>query len=84
MSGRNSVFLIDDLGAEMDQKHSAALFRLLGEMGSQILATSNHLPGESRSTNLSDSMVPVTMFHVEHGKIEARPSGAEPTFPEAT
>ena len=83
-SSRNSVFLIDDLGAEMDQKHSAALFRLLGEMGSQVLATSTHLPGESRATDLSSNMVPVTMFHVEHGKIDARPSGAEPMFPEAT
>ncbi len=84
MSSRNSVFLIDDLGAEMDQKHSDALFRLLGEMGSQILATSTYPPGESRSARLSNDRVPVTMFHVEHGKIDARTSGEEPMFPEAT
>jgi DNA replication and repair protein RecF len=68
-TNRNSVFLIDDLGAEMDQKHSAALFRILQEMSSQILATSTHPPGESGML----SKTPVTMFHVEHGKVGANP-----------
>ena len=86
VSRRNSVFLIDDLGAEMDEKHGAALFRLLSEMDSQILATSTYPPGESRSTNLTanNNTAPVAMFHVEHGRIAAKHPGAEPRYPEAT
>ena len=80
VSNRNSVFLIDDLGAEMDQQHSAALFRILREMSSQILATSTHPIGESRTPTLT----PETMFHVEHGKVSVRPREVSTTFPEAT
>ncbi len=69
VSKRNSVFLIDDLGAEMDQQHGAALFRILREMSSQILATSTHPLGESRTP----MPTPETMFHVEQGKITLRP-----------
>lgn len=69
VSNRNSVFLIDDLGAEMDQKHSAALFRILREMGSQILATTTRSPGELASL----SPAPLKTFHVERGTFDAKP-----------
>ena len=80
VSNRNSVFLIDDLGAEMDQQHSAALFRILREMSSQILATSTHPLGESRTPTLT----PEAMFHVEQGKVSVRPREESTIFPEAT
>ena len=78
VSNRNSVFLIDDLGAEMDRQHGDALFRMLREMSSQILATSTLPPGESRTPALT----PETMFHVEQGKVSARHREASTIFPE--
>lgn len=64
-ANRTSVFLIDDIGAELDLPHSARFFQLLSELGSQILAT---------STGPLDALgslprVTTAVFHVEHGTI---------------
>jgi DNA replication and repair protein RecF len=62
---RASVFLIDDLGAELDLAHNERLFGQLGELGAQILATSSLGPDLWRSP----AGLPLTVFHVEHGRV---------------
>lgn len=64
---RASVFLIDDLGAELDMAHSARFFEQLSELGAQILATSSLDPALWRSP----TSLPISVFHVEHGRVEA-------------
>ncbi|MEZ5558548.1 MAG: DNA replication/repair protein RecF [Pseudomonadales bacterium] len=66
---RSSVFLIDDLGAELDAAHARRLFQELVTLNSQVLATSTEAPGDLRG--LAD--LPMTRFHVEHGQIRAEP-----------
>ena len=41
-SGKPSLFLIDDLGAELDETHNQRYYRLLEEMDCQIVATATH------------------------------------------
>ena len=62
-SERPSLFLIDDVGAELDATHSERFFSLLGEMGCQILATSAR-PEAARAM----SELRTRLFHVEHGQ----------------
>jgi len=62
---RSSVFLIDDIGAELDLPHSERFFRLLVGLGAQILATSNSGPGAL--SGLPE--VKTAMFHVEQGRV---------------
>ena len=62
---RSSVFLIDDIGAELDLPHAERFFRLLGGLGAQILATSSSGPGAL--AGLPD--VEPALFHVEHGQV---------------
>lgn len=66
---RTSVFLIDDIGAELDLAHSARFFGLLSELQAQVLATSNSGPDAiKRLPN-----VQIRPFHVEHGRVHAEP-----------
>ncbi|NBC23363.1 MAG: DNA replication/repair protein RecF [Gammaproteobacteria bacterium] len=62
---RASVFLIDDIGAELDLPHSGRFFSLLAELGAQVLATSN-VPPEALPALPGP---PVRAFHVEHGRV---------------
>ena len=62
---RSSVFLIDDLGAELDTDHGRRLLLALHRMGCQVLATSTQSPD---ATELG-SKVPVCGFHVKHGAV---------------
>jgi DNA replication and repair protein RecF len=62
---RASVFLIDDVGAELDLQRTRLFFKLLMELGVQVLATSTHAPADF--AKLADSGP--TTFHVEHGAI---------------
>jgi DNA replication and repair protein RecF len=62
---RSSVFLIDDIGAELDLPHSERFFRLLVGLGAQILATSSSGPG----TLAGLPEVETVMFHVEQGRV---------------
>ncbi len=67
--GQRSVFLIDDLGAELDGAHGAKMLALLRSSGCQVISTSTRSPGgEFDAFFASDS---VTMFHVEQGRITA-------------
>ncbi len=62
-----SLFLIDDVWAELDARHSERFFGLLSGLGCQILATSTHRPdiaaafGEDR----------VKVFHVKQGAVQS-------------
>ena len=64
---RSSVFLIDDIGAELDLPHSERFFRLLAGLGAQILATSNSRP---RALGLPE--LETALFHVEQGQVRRR------------
>lgn len=68
MTNRKSVYLVDDLPAELDEKHRALLVKWLATMGTQVFIT-----GVERDVLLSSwqgqpAIVP-KLFHVEHGKV---------------
>jgi DNA replication and repair protein RecF len=71
LGGRNSVFLIDDVGAELDAEHNARFFEALTVMDSQVFATATteHVLGSSFTRRSRQ------MFHVEQGS--CRPIGTE-------
>lgn len=61
-TGQGSVFLIDDVGAELDNAHNQRFFELLAGLDCQVLATA------ARDLRLGDVFVgDRRMFHVEHG-----------------
>jgi DNA replication and repair protein RecF len=66
-SGRSSIFLIDDLGAELDREHNRRFFGILGETGCQVLATATSVPEPADAFGDTDRRV----FHVEHGACRA-------------
>jgi len=62
--GRGSIFLIDDITAELDSQHVSNLMGLLNDLETQIFVTTptETIPGSS--------LFPETrMFHVEHGRV---------------
>lgn len=67
MEGRECVFLIDDLPAELDRVHRRQLCGLLGRMGCQVLVSCVDADdlAECWSDLAPDS---IRMFHVEQGK----------------
>ncbi len=68
-SGQRSVFLIDDLGAELDGIHGAKLLELLRSSGCQVISTSTRPPSEDFETLFGRENT--AMFHVEQGQINA-------------
>ena len=68
-SGLASTFLIDDVGAELDQVHNRNLYTLLHRMGCQVLATSTELPNLGEGFPRED----VRVFHVEQGELSGPP-----------
>jgi DNA replication and repair protein RecF len=66
---RTSVFLIDDVGAELDAAHSHRFFRQLDELGVQVLATSSERRTGIRGLQPPVSGRNVTVFHVKHGQV---------------
>lgn len=63
--GKRSLFLIDDVGAELDRGHSERFYDALGEMGCQIVATSAQ---EEAAQTLMESRHG-QMFHMKHGAL---------------
>ncbi len=57
------TFLIDDLGAELDQAHNSRFFQVLAETGQQVLATATQAPALDASFAADRRQ----LFHVEHG-----------------
>jgi len=65
-SGRRTIYLVDDLASELDEKHRFALCKLLEDLECQVFITSID------KEKLTDVWQPVAskVFHVEHGKLE--------------
>ena len=66
-AGRRSLFLIDDVGAELDEAHNERLATVLDDMDCQIVATSAN-PGAGDVLRGSRGG---RLFHVEHGRLTA-------------
>ncbi|MCY3620990.1 MAG: DNA replication/repair protein RecF [Gammaproteobacteria bacterium] len=66
MAGRRSLFLIDDLGAELDEEHNERYFRQLEDMDCQIVATST----EGAIGEILMGSRGGRMFHVKQGHFE--------------
>jgi DNA replication and repair protein RecF len=68
ITGRKSIYLVDDLPAELDEKHRALLVHWLDTMGTQVFIT-----GVERETLLSSwrdkTETTPKMFHVEQGRV---------------
>ena len=64
---RRSLFLIDELGAEMDSFHLARLVAILDSDTCQVIATSTRLPGTEFEA--LDSGGNLALFHVEQGQV---------------
>ena len=64
--GKRSLFLIDDVGAELDSDHSQRFYQLLDNMDCQIIATSAH----SAAHEMLPSAIARRMFHVKQGVFE--------------
>lgn len=62
---RGSVFLIDDIGAELDEQHRSMLFAALRARDVQVIATSAERPGSA----VLDQCPGRAVFHVEQGQI---------------
>ena len=65
VAGRAPVFLLDDVGAELDSGNARAVFSVLAEKKAQVLATAVSLGDLSRWADFA----PLTVFHVEQGVI---------------
>lgn len=65
--GAKSLFLVDDVWAELDGPHSKRFFGLLGELDCQILATSTQHPEIAAA--FDDEAVQV--FHMKQGAVRA-------------
>ncbi len=62
--GAKTTLLLDDLGSELDPRHTKKLLRLLEEKFSQVCITTANLD----SLPLANS-TDIKMFHVEHGEV---------------
>ena len=69
---QKSLFLIDDVGAELDDEHNSRFFQVLADMGCQIMAASTRPPGGIVSYFTA---LPSTVFHVEHGVVHRSSDG---------
>ncbi len=65
-AGKRSLFLIDDLGAELDEAHNERYFRQLEDMDCQIIATST----EGAIGEILMGSRGGRMFHVKQGHFE--------------
>lgn len=62
---RTGLFLIDDIGAELDIRHRRRLFQALVERDCQVLATSVEVP----EAEVLEQCHTHALFHVEQGKV---------------
>ncbi|HHH47324.1 MAG TPA: DNA replication/repair protein RecF [Gammaproteobacteria bacterium] len=66
LTGKDSLILIDDLAAELDESSRATLVSVLLSTGSQVFITATTL---DMLAGLQDDL-PHALFHVEHGNVE--------------
>lgn len=64
-TGRQPLLLLDDLTAELDDRHSRRLLDRVGECGLQVIVTSS----EARLADFLRERE-CRLFHVEHGRLE--------------
>ncbi|RYY77280.1 MAG: DNA replication/repair protein RecF [Gammaproteobacteria bacterium] len=69
MTGRKTLFLIDDLPAELDENHRKLLSHWLNSMETQVFITGVELE-MLRSTWEQIPNNDLKMFHVEHGSVK--------------
>ncbi len=69
-SSQRGIFLIDDLGAEIDRAHGARMLALLRDSQSQVVATSTLEPAHFGDALDRGSL---RVFHVEHGTVIGSP-----------
>ena len=72
-TGQRTVFLIDDLGAELDGVHGSRLLTLLRASGCQVISTSTRPPGEEFGVLYGRGNI--KMFHVKQGRITVAQPG---------
>lgn len=65
-SGRKSIYLIDDLSSELDEKHMNLLFEYFAQLDCQIFITSIKKEDLIKNAHIDKAKV----FHVEQGKIK--------------
>jgi DNA replication and repair protein RecF len=66
---KSSIYLIDEMPAELDQHHRKCVVSFLADMGSQVFITG------AVAEDFSDiwSTYPAKMFHVKHGEVSLQP-----------
>ena len=64
-SRRSGMFLIDDIGAELDERHRRRFFEALVDRGMQVLATSVEPPNQDILGHCAEH----ALFHVERGRV---------------
>lgn len=64
-TGKSAIVLVDDLSAELDEKHRSLLLRLLHNLDTQVFVTTT-----DRSHLDYSSWRDIKVFHVEHGQIK--------------
>lgn len=69
ITSKSSIYLIDEMPAELDQQHRMCVVSYLAQMGSQVFITG------AVANDFSDiwSTYPAKMFHVEHGAVSSQP-----------
>jgi len=68
ITGRKSIYLVDDLPAELDEKHRALLVHWLDTMGTQVFITG--VEREMLASSWRDKTeITTKMFHVEQGRV---------------
>lgn len=68
MTGRKSIYLVDDLPAELDEKHRKLLVHWLHTMETQIFITGVEQDALLASWHDKEDITP-KMFHVEQGRV---------------
>ncbi len=69
LSERRSLFLIDEVGAEMDSVYLARMLALLSVETCQVIATSTRPPSQEFGAAFNEQEL--TLFHVEQGRVDA-------------
>lgn len=68
ITGRKSIYLVDDLPAELDEKHRGLLVHWLDTMGTQVFITG--VEAETLASSWHDkTKITPKMFHVEQGRV---------------
>ena len=70
LSGRKTIYLVDDLPSELDEKHRNLLASWLDAMATQVFITGVE-PEVLMSTWRDKPGLEVKLFHVEQGKVNA-------------